>query len=250
MKKATLAVLGALVLLTATSCGGDSSAPEQSAIATNIAKAIATDDGLLDSEQADCVATKFVDDLGEKKLKESKVVSDGGTYNDNGATVNPTTTAAYAKAVLACVDKGEATEKIEKTLIAGSAGATIPESNAACYVDKLVKSVDLEHLLSSRIITDSGELSQDAAAPDEDTASKSTAALLACVDYYALDGKERAKQTKGLKASTYTACLRKRLSKDLLARFLTAVQLQSGDLRTLSTEVNEFTTTCTTAATK
>lgn len=251
MKNAVPAALAALVLLLATACGGDDANDELTAtITSNVAEAITTEDGILDADAAECVAKKFVDEVGTEKLTAAKVVTADGTYNENGANVDAATSAVYAEAVLSCVDEDDATAKIEKSLIAGSSGASIPAENAKCYVDKLVASVDIEHLLSSRIITDTGELNQNAAAPDAETAAKSTAALLDCVDYYALDARERASQTKGLSAAAYAKCLRGKLSEELLAEFLTAVQAQSADLRQLGAEVNKYTAACAKSATK
>jgi len=251
MKKAAPAILCALVLLVATACGGDDGKSDQSAkITTNIAEAIATDEGILTSDEAECVAKKFVDEMGVEELEDAKVVTPDGTYNDNGANVDVKTSAVYAEALLSCVDKEAATKKIEQTLIAGSAGASIPAESAKCYVGKLIESVDIQHLLSSRIITDAGELSENAAAPDESTAEKSTAALLGCVDYYALDAKERASQTEGLSAAKYATCLRGKLSEELLSKFLTAVQAQTADVRKLGNQVNKFTAACVKSATK
>ncbi len=250
MKKAAPAVLGTLVLLLVTACGSNADSEENAKIATNVAKAVSTESGILNDDEAACVAKKFVDELGAKKLKAAKVVTSDGSYNENGANVDATTSAVYAEALLSCVDKDEAIDKIQQLLVAGSSGAAIPAANAKCYVAKLVKTVDIEHLLSSRIITDSGELSENAAAPDKDTAAKSTDALLACADYYALDAKERASQTKGLNPAKYQKCLKARLSKDLLAEFLTAVQAQTADVRELGDKVNKETAACVKSATK
>lgn len=251
MKNAVAAALVALVLLLATACGGDDANDELTATITdNVAEAISTPDGILDEDAATCVAKKFVADLGAEKLQSAKVVTADGSYNENGANVDAATSASYAEALLSCIDEDDALTKIEQSLVEGSSGASIPAANAKCYVGKLVSSVDIEHLLSSRIITDAGELNQNAAAPDEDTAAKSTTALLACIDYYALDAKERASQTKGLSAAAYAKCLRGKLSEELLAKFLTAVQAQTADLRKLGAEVNKFTASCTKSATR
>lgn len=251
MNKAAAAALAALALVFATSCGGDDADDELTAtITANVAEAITTDDGILDAEAADCVAEKFVDELGATKLQEAKVVTEDGSYNDNGANVDAATSAVYAKALLACVDEEEATQKIEDTLIAGSVGSAIPASGAKCYVGKLVETVPIAQLLSSKIITDSGGLSENAAAPDPDTAAKSTEALLGCIDYYALDAKERASQTKGLSAAKYEACLKAKLPRETLAKFLTSVQAQADDQQTLGNRVNQTTAACVKSATK
>jgi hypothetical protein len=251
MKKAVPAALGAFVLLLVTACGGDDAADKLTAtITSNVAEAISTPDGILDSDAADCVAEKFVGELGTEKLQDAKVVTEDGSYNENGANVDASTSAAYADALLACVDEDEATEKIEAALIAGTANTSLPTKDAKCYVTKLVRSVDLEHLLSSRIVTDAGEFNQNAADPDQDTAAKSTAALLDCIDYYALYTESRAAQVKGLDTAAFSKCLRKNLSKALLAKFLTAVQAQSAEQQTTTAQVNQKTEACEKSATE
>lgn len=250
MKKAVHATLGALVLLVATACGGDDAKDDLTAtITTNVAKAISTPGGILDSDEADCVAEKFVDDLGAEKLQDAKVVTEDGSYNDNGANVDASTSAAYAKALLSCVDADEAGEQIEKILVDGTAGNQISAKNAKCYISKLVESVDIEGLLSSRIVVDSGELNQDAPDYTQETAAKSTAALLDCVDYYALDAQQRASQTKGLNAAKYATCMRAKLPEKVLRQFLTAVQAETAEMQSLSTRVSAATEACAKTAT-
>jgi hypothetical protein len=250
MKKAGPAVLGVLVLLVATACGGDDAKDQLTAtITTNVAKAISTPDGILDSGEAGCVAKKFVGDLGTEKLQAAQVVTEDGSYNENGANVDATTSAAYAEALLSCVDEDEATEKIEKILVEGTSGNQISAKNAKCYISKLVESVDIEGLLSSRIVVDSGELNQNAPDYTEETAAKSTAALLGCVDYYALDAQQRASQTKGLSAAKYAACMRKKLPEKVLGEFLTAVQAETAQMQALSTRISAATEACSKTAT-
>lgn len=250
MKKAAPAILCALVLSLAAACGGDDAEKLTTTITSNIAEAISVDGGFLDEKAAECAAKKFVDELGAKKLQDAKVVTEDGSYNDNGANVDVATSNAYAEAVLACVDRDEAAKTIKASLTAESTGAAMSSKNARCYVEKLVDTVDVQHLLSSGIINDGGVLNENAASPDEDTAAKSTAALLGCVDYYALEAKERAAQSKGLNTKTYAACLRKKLPEDLLSKFLTAIQAQTAEQNALRNQVNKLTTECAKQATK
>lgn len=195
------------------------------------------------------MAEKFVSELGVEKLTDAGVITEDGEYTENGANVDTTTSGVYAEALLDCVEKADATKKIEQSLVAGSAGAAIPAESAKCYVSKLVATVDIAHLLSSKIITDAGELSQNAADPDPETAAKSTDALLGCIDYYALDAKERASQNEDLSAAKYTKCLKASLPKAELSKFLTAVQAESDDLKALGDAVNKKTEACVKEAT-
>lgn len=256
MKKAAAATLTVLLVVLATGCGGSStksdgvSATETKAITSAIAKGIGATGGILSADDADCVATAFVKKVGAKQLLTSKVVTKDDKYNENGANVDVKTSNAYAAALLSCVDRATATAKIKQNLIAGSSGTSIPKQNAECYIDKLVATVDLEHLLSSKIVVDTGLLSKNAAAPDVDTAAKSTDALLGCVDYYAVIAKEQAGQNPKLNATKYASCLKARFPTPLLRRFLTAVQSQSADLQAISAEVSTKTAACAKAATK
>lgn len=252
MKKAALATATVLFLLTVAGCGGSGdkaksdgvSAAETRAITSAIAKGITATGGILDTKGADCVATAFVKKVGAKQLLAAKVVTKDDKYNENGANVDLKTSNAYVAALLSCVDRSTATAKIKQNLVNGSTGTSIPKQNAACYIDKLVSTVDVEHLFSSKIVVDTGLLSQNAATPDADTAAKSTDALLGCVNYYEVIAKEQAGQDKKLDAAKYASCLKVRFPTPLLRRFLTAVQSQSPDLQAVSAEVSTKTAAC------
>ncbi len=253
MKKAVPAVLGALLLLLTTACGDDRGSEQDTRIVANIAEAIGAGDGILTRVQADCVAKKFVAELGVDGLRSAKVVTEDGSYNENGANVDEATSGVYAKALLSCIAEDDALDKIEKKLVAGSAGSQIPAKDTQCYISKLVDTVGLERLMSSRIVTDSGEFNQNASSPDPETAAKSTEALLACVDYYKAEAETRASQNKDLNATKYAACLRKRVSKATLSTFLTSLQSETPDQAAADAaeaEVKKQATICARSATK
>lgn len=249
MKKVAPAVLGALVLLLATACGGSDTDQLDATITGNVAKAISTPGGILDEDDAACVAKRFVDELGSEKLQEAKVVTEDGSYNENGANVDADTSAVYAEALTACVDLDAATEKIRTSLIAGASISSLEPADAKCFVTKLVDTVDIEHLLSSKIVTDSGEFNQNAAEPDVYTATRSAKALLACVDYYALYAKARAAEVKNLDTAQFVTCLRAKLPKPLLTEFLIAITAVDGNPAPVTARVSKVTDACAKTAT-
>ncbi len=250
MKKAAPAVLGVLVLLLATACGGDDATGKLNATITgNVAKAITTPDGILDADDAACVAKRFVNELGAEELQEAKVVDADGSYNDNGANIDEKTSRVYAAAVLACVDEGAAIQKIRKNLIAGTAASSLPPKDATCFITKLVATVGIPHLMSSQVVTDTGEINQNAADPDLFTAKKSTAALLGCIDYYALYAKERGAENKDLDTAGFLACLRRTVPESLWSKFLTSVTAETADQAALTAQVSKKTDACTKLAT-
>lgn len=250
MKKAAPAVLGVLVLLLATACGGDDATGEQNATITgNVAKAITTPGGILDADEADCVAKRFVDELGAEALEEAKVVDADGSYNENGANIDEKTSGVYAEAVLACVDEDAATRTIRKNLIAGAAASSLGPKDATCFITKLVATVGIPHLMSSQVVTDTGEINQNAADPDLFTAEKSTAALLGCIDYYERYAKERAAENKDLDKKVFEACLRRTIPESLWSKFLTSVTAETAEQSALTAQVSKKTDACTKTAT-
>lgn len=252
MKKAAPALLGALVLLLATACGGDDAGGNDTldaAIIGNVAEAISTPGGILDDDAAACTAKRFVEELGAEKLQEAQVVTADGSYNDNGANNDATTSRVYADAVLACVDQDAATRKIRQNLLAGAEASSLPPKDATCFITKLVDTVGIPHLMSSKVVTDTGEINQNAADPDLFTAQKSTAALLGCIDYYARYAKERAAENKDLDPAVFLACLRRTVPESLWSKFLTSVTAETADQAALTARVSKKTEACTKLAT-
>ncbi len=252
MKKAVPAALGALLLLLATACGGDDADTNDALNATiisSMSEAITSPDGILDAEAAACVANRFVDEVGAEELLETQVVSADGSYNENGANVEADTSRAYADAVLACVDEDAAATKIRQNLIKGSASSSLSPKDATCFITKLVATAGIPNLMSSQVVTDTGEINQNAADPDLATAEKSTAALLECIDYYALYTKERAAENKDLDAAKFLACLRRTVPESLWSKFLTSVTAETADQPALTAKVSEKTEACTKLAT-
>lgn len=252
MKKAAPAVLAALVLLLATACGGDDGGDNDALDATIIGtmtEAITTPGGILDADDAACVTKRFVDELGAEALQEAGVVTDDGSYNDNGANLDATTSRVYADAVLACVDQEAATRKIRQNLLTGAAASSLPPKDATCFITKLVATVGIPNLMSSQVVTDTGEINQNAADPDLFTAKKSTAALLGCIDYYARYAKERAAENKDLDRAVFLACLRRTVPESLWSKFLTSVTAETADQAALTAKVSKKTEACTKVAT-
>lgn len=246
MKKAPLGALLAALLLVASACGSDKEAAQ---VSTNVAAGIARPDGgLLDQAEATCVAKKLVAEIGVAGLRTAGTITATGTYTANGANVNPTTSAAYTKALLACVGQQKAVASIRKTLSSPSLSKAMSAEELDCYANKVVTTIDVAHLMSSKYVTDAGE-NGPSPQPDEKTATSLTDALLGCVDYFALQtvGVEEQK-LKGFEPAVYQRCLKRTIPAKQIRSFLIALQARTADAQSLSTTVGSKSAACQKAA--
>ncbi|HEY0903938.1 MAG TPA: hypothetical protein VGE14_08625 [Marmoricola sp.] len=152
MKKTLLAVAGALLLVTLTACGSDSSdkkdgevslTKEEKTVAGNVAKAFSEGStGQLTKKESTCFAETFVDDAGLEDLKAAKLVDEDGQLNQTGATFDEDLSGKFADAFLGCVDYherqaadlAEADPKIDEEQLQACLEKEMPNS----YVRKLI----------------------------------------------------------------------------------------------------------------
>jgi hypothetical protein len=220
MKKAAPALTAVLLLVLATACGGgngSSSAPssEEKAVIASVAKQVTTTDGLLDAQHAQCVATKFVTSVGVKRLQSSKAVGADDQYVANGALVDASTSAAYTKALLACVDEPTALTRLETAAEAGYGAQTkniLASGQVHCLISKFVGDLGVSKLFASRFVSDSGAFNGSGSAYDDQTAGTFADALVACVDYPKLQAQDAAAKNKKLSATKLATCLHQRIS--------------------------------------
>jgi len=76
--------------------------------------------GVLESKDVDCFATKFVKTAGVKRLLSAQIITDTGEFNTAGADLDKATSTNYADAFLGCVDyqklQAEQVAKSDKTI--------------------------------------------------------------------------------------------------------------------------------------
>ncbi|MCZ4498406.1 MAG: hypothetical protein JWQ74_959 [Marmoricola sp.] len=259
MKKAPAALVGVLLLLVLTACGGGGSGlsakvktgpyagltKEGSLVAGAIATAIVRPDGgMLDQAAAECVAKKVVADVGVAGLRTAGTVSATNVYAANGVNVNATTSAAYTKALLGCVDQSAAVATIRANLVKDTSGGEMSPTSLRCYVNKVVDTIDLAHLMSAKLVTDAGELSP-ATQADAKTAASVTDAILGCADYFALQTAGVKKQKlPGFKPAVYQRCLETKIPKPTIRAFLIAIQANTPDVESLSKSIGATTAGC------
>jgi hypothetical protein len=111
MKKASTAVLGALLLIALTACGSGSSdhkalsKDEKAAVASLEKTFTSSSTGALTTTEAKCVATKFVSTVGVKKLKAAKLLDKDNKVNTTTSPAfDASTSGKFADALLGCVD--------------------------------------------------------------------------------------------------------------------------------------------------
>jgi hypothetical protein len=252
MKKAVPALAALLLLLTATACGGSLSSDEKP-VADKISTALAKpSDSILTKSQASCVADAFVSKLGLTKLKAAKVVTPTGGYNPNGANASKATSAAYANALLGCLDQSKATKavlaNVTKAFTASSAGVLDPTS-VTCFSKKFVDTIGVRGLMSAKIVTDSGEFNTQGAVLDARTSGAYADAFLGCVNYQHLQAQAVAKSNPKVDAVQLEACLTSAMPTAYVRALIVANQTQSADATALNTESNAKAAACTKQAT-
>lgn len=156
MKKAFLAALGVLLLVTLTACGSGKSdgkdkvslsADEKKAV-TNLEKAFTeSTTGALTTTEAKCVATDFVDTVGLTKLKSSHLLNDAEEVDTTSSpSFDADTAGKFADALLGCVDYqkrlADETAKTDKTIDAAKF--------EDCLNDKLPDSLVKKMLVASQ----------------------------------------------------------------------------------------------------
>jgi hypothetical protein len=156
MKKAVVAALGILLLLAVSACGSGTSdnkdkvslSKDEKVAVSNLEKAFtASTTGALTKKEAKCVATDFVDTVGLKKLKATKLITDTGEVNTSGSpTFDADTAGKFADALLGCVNYqqrlAEETAKTDKTVD--------EKKFASCLEDKLPDSLVKKMLVASQ----------------------------------------------------------------------------------------------------
>lgn len=254
MKKALPAALGVLVLLLATACGGTDLTKSEQKISQKIATAISKPkDALLSKKQATCVAEKFVDAVGEKKLKSAKVVGADGSYNTNGANVDKKTSAAFSKALLDCVDEDKALKSYDKTVtkaFKASTSGVLSDDDVTCFASKFVKSAGVKRLLSAQVITDAGEFNTSGAQLDTKTSGNYADAFLGCVDYQKVQAEQVAKNDKTIDADKLEACFKKNMPISDIKALIVANQTQSPEAETLNAASDKKASACAKGAKK
>jgi hypothetical protein len=156
MKKALAAALGILLLLAMTACGSGTSqdkhkaslSKDEKTTVASLEKAFtASTTGALTTKEATCVATDFVDTVGLKKLKTSKLITASGEVNTAGSpSFDADTAGKFADALLGCVNYqqrlAEETAKTDKTID--------QKKFASCLEDKLPDSLVKKMLVASQ----------------------------------------------------------------------------------------------------
>ena len=153
MKKASTAVLGALLLIAVTACGSSTSdskplSKDDKAAVASLEKAFTSSTtGALTTTEAKCVATKFVSTVGVKKLKAAKLLDKDNQVNTTTSpTFDASTSGKFADALLGCVDyQKRLAEETVKT------DATIDQATfEKCLKDKLPDSLVKKMLVASQ----------------------------------------------------------------------------------------------------
>lgn len=258
---AVLAVPAALLLLLATACGGGSSshAPtaEEKTVISSVAKQITSTNGLLDNKAAQCVATKFVTEVGVKKLQSAKAVGSDDVYVADGALVDAATAAAYTKAVLACRSSSDVKAALVASSETGYARQTqgvMSTAQVSCLITRFVDTAGVDKLFSAHFVTDSGEFNGADVAYDNDTASKFADALVGCIDYVKLQAQAavsaaRAKH-KHLDLAKLTTCLHNKISDSEIKAATVALLTGAPDARTRQAATSAKAQACQKVATK
>lgn len=253
MKKAVPALVGVLLLFLATACGGTSLSSAEKPVAKKISTALAKPSAsILSQADATCVADAFVSDVGLAKLKSAKVVTTSGNYNANGANVSKSTSAAYSKALLGCIDKSKADKAVLKNVTAAfsaSSAGVLAASDVNCFSKKFVDKVGLSGLMAAQVVTDTGEFNQNGASLDATTSGAYADAFLGCVNYQKIQADAVAKANPKIDATKLAACLSAAMPTDYVRKLIVANQTQSAEASTLNTESNAKAATCTKAAT-
>ncbi|RNL75473.1 hypothetical protein [Nocardioides marmorisolisilvae] len=248
MKKALPAALGVLVLLLATACGGVKLTKTEQKISKTIATAISKpDDALLSKKDATCVADKFVGDVGEKKLKSAKAVAADDSYNTNGANVDKKTSNAFSKALLDCINEKDALKAYDKTVTTAfekSTTGVLDDSDVTCFASKFVKTAGVQRLLSSQVITDTGEFNTAGADLDAKTSGNYADAFLGCVDYQKVQAQQVAKSDKTIDAAKLEACFKRTMPISDIKKLIVANQTQSSDATALNAASDKKASAC------
>jgi hypothetical protein len=98
--------------------------------------------GVLASKDVTCFASKFVKAAGVKRLLSSQVITDTGSFNTAGATLDKPTSSSYADAFLGCVDyqkvQAEQVAKNDKTIDADKLEACFKRTMPIADIKNLI----------------------------------------------------------------------------------------------------------------
>jgi hypothetical protein len=251
MKKAAPAALAALLLL-ASACGGNdttSGDKQESRVIASMASVIAKPkDGLLDAKDAQCVAKKFVPDVGVKTLQTLKAVGADDVYAADGALADAASAAAYSKAVLACVGDTDALARIRTNVTASYAKLTsdvLQPKDIACVIDTFIEATGVDRLFSIKFITDTGDFNGDDPSYDKKAAEDFAKAITtACVDTLKLQAKATAAKDKKLSATKLETCLKSKITPAEVQATLVAQLLRSPNADALREGANKKAIAC------
>jgi hypothetical protein len=166
MKKALLAALGVLLLVTLTACGGSGSKnkvsldKEEKKVAANIAKSFTSpSSGALTTTEAKCFSQGFVDKVGVAKLKSAKLITATGELNQSGAVFTKDISEKFADAFLGCVDyqKRQADEiaKADTKVDAAKLQACLKKEMPESYVKNLIVASQTQSSDSAKLVQES-----------------------------------------------------------------------------------------------
>jgi hypothetical protein len=251
MKKAAPAAIAALLLVLLSACGGSdskSSDKQEARVVDSMASVITKPKGgLLDAAAAQCVAKKFVADVGVKKLQGLKSVGADDVYAANGALTNAATAAAYAKAVDDCVGETDAMARIRTNVTGSYAKITtdvLEPKDVACVIDTFVEATGVDRLFSTKFITDTGDFNSNDPSYDKKAAEDFARAITTCVDTLKLQAKATAVKDKKLSAAKLETCLKSKITTAAVEATLVAQLLRAPNSDTLRADANQKAVAC------
>lgn len=168
MKKAVIAALASLLLLSLAACGSSKhtlSAEEKKA-ATNMAKSFAAQSsGKVTIQEATCFADDFVGTAGLAKLKSANVLDASDQLNQANPKFDKTLATQFAHSFLGCIDYEKkqaeviaaADPKVDATKLEACLKVELPES----YVTKLIVAAYTQDPQSATLNNDSSKKLED-----------------------------------------------------------------------------------------
>lgn len=168
MKKAVIAALAGLLLLTVAACGSSKHtlSAEEKKVAANIAKSFtAESSGALSTKESTCFADDFVGKVGVPKLKAAKLIDANGQLNQASAKFDTTLATQFAQSFLGCVDYqkrqaqviASADPKVDATKLEACLKTAMPKD----YVTKLIVASYTQSSTTTSLISDSTKKLQD-----------------------------------------------------------------------------------------
>ncbi|MET3962051.1 hypothetical protein ABIE44_001985 [Marmoricola sp. OAE513] len=182
MKNAVLAGLGVLLLVTA-ACGGDpapSETEDGKRIVASVSAALIAPDQGVGSRDARCIARRFVDDFGVKKLVSSGVVGKDFAYDSSKLTSGDS--AAIADGLAAargrCLEVRVAASMAK---VIGTEGGLVSDKKAGCVARDFTRAVGLEKLIAGQVVDTKLGYVSNGALQDPANATAYAKALSSCL---------------------------------------------------------------------